>query len=149
MILTCRQDENHCHKVALLEAISHSISSIITSSYPPAGITPLLRAATVTSSLLDSLDLVGIQMLMPFTLTVITALKMVSIILPSGSVLLSLRDSGSQLHCTLESQGPLKYNHPGHNPPPRNHHLWRWEPGRNVVKKQPRLRNNTLGPIAL
>lgn len=63
----------------------------------------------VTSSLLDFLDPVDLLMLVPFTSTVITALKMVSVILPSGSVLLSLQDSGSQLNCTLESQGPLKY----------------------------------------
>ena len=61
--------------------------------------THLLRSlslirATVTSSLLDSLDPVDLLMPVPFTSTVNTVLKIVFIIFPSGYVILSLQDNG-------------------------------------------------------
>lgn len=84
-------------------------------------------------------------MLVPFTPIVATDLKWPSSSFPLA-VLLSLQDGGSQLDCALESLGPFKYQHPGRNPHPIHHHLWGWEPGTSVAKKQPRLRINTVGP---
>lgn len=61
--------------------------------------THLLRSlslirATVTSPLLDSLDPVDLLMLVPFTSTINTVLKIAFIIFPSGYVILSLQDNG-------------------------------------------------------
>lgn len=104
-----------------------------------------LRRATVTSSLLESLDLVDLLMLAHFTSTVIRVLKTVFIIFSSGYVTPSLQDSGSHLTALWNSLGSLKCQCRA-TPHTKSVITSVWDPGLSVVKEQPRQRINTLGP---
>lgn len=133
--LMCRQDKNHCHRWP-----SHSSpSGTAPTDHPQLLGSPSRIRTMVTSSLMDSPDLVGLMVPGHFTSAVIRVLNTAFTRFPSGYVILSLQVSGSHLtalwnHWGLWStkSGP----HPTPNqsqphPPPQPPV---WDPGMHAVK---------------